>query len=276
MSALSLPSGLIVPPRPRIALPDARLLIPASSRILRHPLRRWRTRTADDVLTVAASLDADLGTKAQAASTTVSLVTAAPAAAHTLIALKVGYFSATATASVTTTGGLTWFTAGSPTVSGSLHIYIFYAYAAAGLAASTTLTLTASTTTPDWLLDCDSWLGIDSGSPFLAGNGAAASTAAWSTAAIAAGTGNLVLSAAFEDGSGTATSTTTGPASEQHDFNNAGQNEAFTSGYLLSSAGSTTIAGTWSAALSHVCVGAAFLAAAAPSVPANRMKRWRY
>jgi hypothetical protein len=204
-----------------------------------------------------ATLDANLGTKAQAASATASLVTANPAAAGSLLVIGVGYFSASATASITTTGGLTW-AATTPTVSGSIRGYLFYAYAPAGLASGTMLTWTASATTPDWLIGGASFLGMNSTPTLLGSNGASATAAAWSSGSIAAGEVNLGVVMAFEDGSGTATSTSTAPLNELIDFANAGQNEAFTLAYDLASAATATLAGSWSASLSHVCRGGAF------------------
>jgi len=205
-----------------------------------------------------ATLDANLGTKAQAASATCSLVTSAAAAPGSLIVVGVGYFNNVGgTASVTTTGGLTWANA-TPTVSGSLHGYIFYAYASAGLASGTTLTWTMSTGVGDWLIGAASFLGMDPTPTLLASNGVAATSTAWSSGSIAAGEVNLGIVMAFEDGDGAATSTTTAPATELIDFNNAGQSEAFTFSYDLASAATATLAGTWSASLTHVARGAAF------------------
>ena len=216
---------------------------------------------------MAATLDANIGTKAQAASVTASLVTAAAAAPGSLLVIGVGYFSATATASITTTGGLTW-AATTPTVSGSLRCYIFYAYAPAGLASGTTLTWTASATTPDWLIGGASFLGCESTPTLLGSNGAAATATAWSSGSIAAGETNLGVVMAFEDGSGTATSTSTAPLTELIDFNSAGQVEAFTLAYDLASAATATLAGAWSVSVSHVARGAAFKIAAAAVVTA--------
>jgi hypothetical protein len=212
---------------------------------------------------LAATLDANLGTKAQAGSVTASLVTSNPAAAGSLLVIGVGYFSSsTATASVTTTGGLTW-AATTPTTTSNLHGYLFYAYAPAGLASGTTLTWTASSTTPDWMIGGASFLGMDSTPTLLDTNGASASAAAWASGSIAAGEVNLGVAMVFEDGSGTATSTSTAPLSELIDFNNAGQVEAFTFAYDLASASTATLAGSWSASLSHVCRGGAFKIGAA-------------
>jgi hypothetical protein len=215
---------------------------------------------------MAVTLDANLGQVAQAAAPSVTLVTGATAATATLITVGIGYFTTTgATLSITTAGGLTW-TAGTPTVSGSLHVYVFYAVAPAGLASGTTLTWTGSGGgSNDYLLGAASFAGVDQATPFVGSNGASATASAWSTGTISSAASNLIVSAAFEDGSGTATSTTTGPATELIDFNNAGQSEAFTLSYLLNSVANDQIAGAWSASLSHVVRGHAFQAAVVAS-----------
>lgn len=214
---------------------------------------------------MAASLDVTVGTKAQASSTTASLVTSATVASGALIVVGVGFFAASGagvTASVTTAAGLTWANT-TQTVSGALHGYLFYAYAASGLASGSTITWTASSSGNDWLIGAASFLGMETTPTLLASNGAAASSGNWSSGSIAAGETNLGVVMAFEDGSGTATATCTAPVTELIDFNNAGQNEAFVFGYDLASGSTATLAGTWSSSLSHVARGGAFRIATA-------------
>lgn len=227
---------------------------------------------------MAAALDATIGTKAQGASTTATLVTSSAAAAGTLLVIGVGYFASGgsgATASITTAGGLTWANT-TATVSGSLHGYLFYAYASSGLASSTSLTWTISDANlTDWMIGGASFSGMDSTPTLLAQNGAAATATGWSSGSIAAGATNLGVVMAFEDGSGTATSTSTAPVTELIDFASAGQSEAFTLGYNLTSAATSTLAGSWSSSVSHVARGGAFQIASAaatsgPQVSAQR------
>lgn len=214
---------------------------------------------------MAVTLDQSLGTGNQSSGTSVNLTTSAAVAAGATIVLGVGSFIGGVPAHSISGGGLTWATAHTST-SGSLRGSLFYAFAPAGLASGTTLTVSAGST-GDWLIGAGSWLGVDTSGTLanaLTGfNAVAASTAAWATGTIAAGAGNLMVSVAFEDGSGTATSTTTAPALELVDVANAGQAEALTMGYKLSASASDSIAGLWSAALGHVCVGAGFKAAVA-------------
>lgn len=230
---------------------------------------------------MAATLDANLGTKAQAGSNTASLITSSAAAAGTLLVIGVGYFATSGSgvsASVTTGAGLTW--AGTTrTTSGSMHGYLFYAFAPSGLASSSTITWTASVGNCDWLIGGWSFLGMDTTPTLLGSNGAAASTAAWSSGSIVAGEVNLGVVMAFADGgaAGSSTSTSDLPLTELIDLNSAGQSECFTLAYDLASASTATLQGDFSGALSHVARGGAFKIAPSGAVPVgNRMRRWRY
>jgi hypothetical protein len=82
---------------------------------------------------------------------------------------------------------------------------------------------------------------------------------------MAAGETNLGVVMGFSDGgsAGSASSTTTAPATELIDFNNLGQTEAFNLGYNLASSPTTSLDGQWSTSLNHVARGGAFKIAAA-------------
>lgn len=230
---------------------------------------------------MAATLDANLGTKAQSASTTCSLVTSSAAAAGTLIVIGVGYFATSGsgvTVSITTAAGLTWGTS-TRTNSGSINSYLFWAYAASGLASSSTITWTTSVGNADWLIGAASFLGMETTPTLLAQNGAAASAAPWSSGSIVAGEVNLGVVTAFSDGggAGTASSTSDAPLTELIDLANAGQNEVVTLAYDLASASTATLQGDWSTSLSHTARGGAFEIAPSGAVPVgNRLRRWRY
>jgi hypothetical protein len=275
------PGGVLLPRR-EVLRPNPGLLLPGAQQLLRRPLERWkRHRTMEDALVAAASLDASLGTKAQSGTSTASLTTSAAAAANSLIVVGVGYFAAGGsgiTVNVTTAAGLTWAST-ARTNSGSVNSQLWYAYAAAGLASSSVITWTASASTCDWMIGGASFLGMNSTPTPLATNGAAASAQPWSSGSIVAGAVNLGVVAAFEDGSGTATSTSTAPLTELIDFASLGQTEAFTLAYDLASASTATLAGSWSASLSHAARGAAFpiaagAAAARPPRRRNFMSRY--
>lgn len=211
------------------------------------------------------TLDANLGTKAQAASTTASLVTSAPAAPGSLIVVGVGHFHSSGTISVTTTAGLTWAST-VETASGSIRVQLFYAYAAAGLASGSTITWTHSVGNGDWLIGAISLLGAESTPTVLGTNGSVVTGTTWSTGSIVSGEVNLAVSAVFEDGSGTATYTSTGPLTELIDFNNAGQVEALTLSYDLANAATATLAGTVSPSVTNVARGATFKIAAVSDI----------
>lgn len=218
---------------------------------------------------MAATLDANLGTKKQAASTTASLVTAAAAASGSLLVIGVGYFNSVNTDSITTTGGLTWAST-TLTTSGGIRGRLYYAYAPSGLASGTTLTWTTASTS-DWLIGGASFAGMDSTPTLLATNGASATATAWSSGSLVAGAVNLGVVMAFEDGSGTATSTSTAPLTELHDINDAGQTEAFTFAYDLASASTATLAGVWTPSTTHVTRGGAFAIAAGGGVTVKKL-----
>jgi hypothetical protein len=120
---------------------------------------------------VAATLDANIGTKAQRAPSPRAFVTSAAAASGSLLVVGLGGFFTGGAPTMTVAGGLTWgVTTG--TLSGSLKGYLYYAYAAGGLASGTTITWSASGST-DWLIGGASFLGMDSTPTLLATNGAA-------------------------------------------------------------------------------------------------------
>lgn len=210
---------------------------------------------------MAVTLDTALGTGKAHTTLTVSVVTTAAVASGAMIDFTVAGFIGANTYSVTATGGLTWATS-HHLVSGSLHIYKFRAFAPSGLASSTTLTATATGSNADHMAMAVSFLGVDNASPVSAFNASTASTAAWSSGNVAGSSGDMLTGAAFEDGSGTATSSPTAPGVEYADFNDATQTEAMTGVYKLSVAGTDVIAGTWSGAVSHVAIGVAYKAAA--------------
>lgn len=211
---------------------------------------------------MAVSLDALLGTAKGHNVAAVITTTNAVAAGGRVVVVAGRFDSGAGTLSIAG-GGLTWATDHNLS-SGSLRIYVFSAPAPAGLAASSTLTVSSSSPgTTDIQCGALSLLGVDT-SVWVAGfNGAAASTAGWSSGSVSAGSGDTLVGGAFEDGSGTLTSTPTGPALEAWDFNDATQTEACTGVYTTGLAGSAAAAGTWSGAISHIAIGVAYKAAAA-------------
>lgn len=244
--------GLALPARPEIILPDARLLIPAASRILRHPLKRWRDRTARDTLVAAAAIDqGNIGTAAVSTGlSSANLVTTAAVASGGLIVLLVGRFNSSGGTLSVSGGSLTWVQ-GHTVLSGSLRLSIFLAYAPAGLASVTTLTATNSAASNDFTMCAASYTGFPSTFTVAAFNGVAAATAAFSSSSVAAAAGDALIGGAYGDGT-LRTSTPTSPAVERVDFNSATTGGSVTLIDKLSVAGTDTLDGTWSGTLNHI------------------------
>lgn len=218
---------------------------------------------------MAVTLDTALGTKAQASANSAALTTTAAAASGSRPIVFVGHFNNTGTPNLTLAGGsLTW-TKDHFTSSGNLHVAFFSAPAAAGMASASVLTCSNNIVgTGDWLMGAGSFLGIDTVTPVSAFNSGAGSTAAWSGGAAGASSGDMVIGGAFEDGSGTLTSTPSGAAVELVDFLNAGQVEALAVNYKLSVAGADSADGTWSGAITWAALSVAYKAAGgAAAVP---------
>lgn len=216
---------------------------------------------------MAASLDAQLGTNAQAASTTITLTTGAAVAAGAVIFIGVGTFNSAnpaGTFSVTTTGGLTW-TEDKTLLALNVRTSMFRAPAPSGLATSTALTITHSGAgNGDLLIGGLSILGLVNAAPTATGSTDNGAGTAWTTGNITAGNTDFMMAVAFGDGTATS-STATSPAVEGFDVNSAGQVETITGAYKLSVSGTTSVAGTWLASLPSLAVGASYAVSAAAS-----------
>jgi hypothetical protein len=212
---------------------------------------------------MAVSLDAILGTAKGPANNNAIITTTSAVAAAGRVVVVGGRFNTTAAGTFTPTAtGLT-FALDHNLTSGNLRAFVWSAPAPSGLAISTAITITPSGGgTSDSIFGALSLLGVDTASPVAGFNGAAASTAAWSPGSISASVDDGLVAGAFEDGSGTLTSTSTAPGVEAWDLNDVTQTEAFTGLYQLSLTGATTPAGTWSSAISHIAIGVAYKAAA--------------
>lgn len=268
MGELVLPRGLALPAPPRIVVPDARLLIPASSRLLRRPLRRWRT--AADVLTPAIALDAALGT-GNGSGLTTSMTTTAAAASGSTIMMLVGRFStAASTVSVTTAGGLTW-TAAHNILSSNIRVYLFYAPAPSGLASSTSLGVTHSSGTVDCILGCVSYTGVDAAAGPTAFNGTAAASTGWSSGSVAGSAGNLLVGGSFVDSGSVSSSVPAGAENERFDRFIVGQAETLVFEDILSMSGATALTGTWNASATNVAVAASFAPSAGGGGRASKL-----
>jgi hypothetical protein len=213
---------------------------------------------------LAITLDANLGTGKGHATSSWSLVTTNAVATGGCIILGVACFaSGSVTGFTVSGGGLTWNTGSSFIASGSLKIRVFYAFAPSGLASGTTLSISdTGGGANDNMAAAISLLGVNTTGTISSSAGSGATGAGWSTGNILANNGDAMVGFAFEDGSGTATSTPTSPAVEFADFNDATQTEAFTAAYKLTVAGTDVIAGTWSASVTHIRAGVSLTPAA--------------
>jgi hypothetical protein len=169
-------------------------------------------------------------------------------------------------------GGLTWTTVHQVN-SGSIMICMLAAVAPSGLASGTALTITATGSgSADWTVTAASYLGVDTSGGAAAAvrafNGAAASTAAWSSGTVGGNASDLYVGGAGTDGT-LRTSTAGGDSVERNDFNSATTSGSITLIDDLVGEASDTIAGTWSGAQAHVAIGAAFIpaAGAAAAIP---------
>jgi hypothetical protein len=216
---------------------------------------------------VAVTVDqATLGTGNASASTTTTLTTTNAVAAGARILIVCGrFYSGANTQSFTTTGGLTW-TQDHTVVSGSIRTSVWSAAAPSGLASSTALTIT-HTNACDSIMGGASYNGIDTSGFAVAFNGAAASTAAWSSGSVAGNAGDALIGGAFVDNGSVSSSVIGGSETERIDKNVAGQSETLTLYDILSIAGSTALTGTWNAAGSHVATAVAYKALAAATIP---------
>lgn len=183
------------------------------------------------------------------ASTTVALTTVATVAAGATIILtgtNVLDFNLT---SVTNSGTVLGWTIDKQGGSGGSNAWIASAYATSGLASGTTITGTFAGSTAGGRSMCaTSFKGIPLVSFIDTTSGPTSYAAAgWATASIAIAAGSLLI-CVVADFSTSHTNTVTGPSLEAHDVNAAGGFAATTCYRIESSAGSYTVAGTWSGA----------------------------
>jgi hypothetical protein len=131
-------------------------------------------------------------------------------------------------------------------------------------------TVTLSSVSGGGLTWC-SFTGVATSSPVDATSGpvgVSPAAAGWTTASTALSAGSVLVGVCYTE-TNPLTSTITAPSVEWLD-RPAGADTALTGGYRIeSSAGSYTVAGTWSAAGSSTTNGVAYLAAAGGATPAT-------
>jgi hypothetical protein len=222
--------------------------------------------------------DANLGTNSGQGTSAPSLVTAAAAASGSVIVFTLFTFDPNSLdASVSLAGGgLTWTRIQNQS-NAQFCFTQFIAYAPSGLASGTTLTITHSAPhSPDNMMSCVSYLGVDTVTITGGGNWNTGSTQAWSSGNVSAASTSMLAGAGFTDGY-VGTSTPTGGATEVSDFNAAAQSETMATEEKFNT-GLSDIAGSWDDGAGHTSTwisGAIELLAAPvsnPPVSANYSK----
>lgn len=198
-----------------------------------------------------AALDATLGTRYDATGgTSPTLTTSAAAAAGTRIILFAGWTTGPVAAHMTsvTGGGLTWVVDRND--DDEVNFFgtgIASADAPSGLASSTVITMNFDGSAAQVASAAASFTGVATGASGYVDvtvAPASATTAAWSSGAMVTTQDDVLVVAVYGDN--TRTSTTTGPATELFDFNGGGGFNCMTVAYqIVTTAGSTTISGTW-------------------------------
>lgn len=201
-----------------------------------------------------------------AASSSVAVTTtSAIAAGATIIVTGTSYNFGASTTATDNGPGLTWTrdVNGAPGTGGdsAAFSWIFSAYAAAGMASGTVITVTLSGSAAGRSAAVTSFTGILSASPLdttTGPTGFLAPANTWSTTSTAISAGSLLIAIAFCINTND-TNTVTSPSLEAHDFGaGVGTFGAATCYRIEASAGSYTVAGTWSAAETGGLVAAAY------------------
>ena len=197
---------------------------------------------------MAIAFDANLGNVTNSAS----LTTSAAAAASTRVFLFVWWFDASGTLTGVSGGGLTWVVDHqfASSIDPGARIGIASADAPSGLASSTVITPSFSTA-PDFGpgIAAASFTGVATGSSGYidtTSTGKDDTEETWTTNNLATTLADTLLVAISAAPDGTS-NTATGPATEIHDWTAEGTNRAATVYRIVSSAGTYTIGGVWSA-----------------------------
>jgi hypothetical protein len=203
-----------------------------------------------------------------ASSNSIQFTTSQAVASGGFIVVVGGWFGDNSlTVSGVSGGSLSWSVDKQPN-GGSLPYSVFIASAQApsGLASSTTITASLSGSTGSALfIGGLSFTGIATSSPVdgtPTGPTEATTTAAWSTPSYAIAAGSVIVAACLGEGT-SANNAPTSPSLEGPENDQAGDTIALVAEYRIeTSAGSYTVAGTWSAGVSTRNVAVAYKAAA--------------
>lgn len=204
-----------------------------------------------------------------ATATTVDMTTSAAVASGGFIVLVIGWWNnASQTLSSVSGGSLTWTIDKQGNGGDNAGLGIASAQAPSGLASSTTLTATFSASAGGRSLVGTSFTGVATSSPVDVTTGPTSPTVgtAWETASTTILAGSLFIAGSCEMDSDH-TNTVTSPSIEAHDVNGGSGTFSCTTCYRIeASAGSYTIAGTWSSSCRPVVDGVAYKAAAVTAI----------
>jgi hypothetical protein len=221
---------------------------------------------------MAIALDVgDLGKNgADPSSTTIAFTTTSAVAAGGFVVVSVGWFDAAATlSSVANTGSavLSWTIdkQGRPAAPTSDATAIVSAQASSGLASGAVITATFSAGVVARTIGGSSFTGVATSSPVDTTNGAIGVTpaaAGWTTGSTTILAGSLLIATAYNE-TGNFTNTVTAPSLQAVLMpNSASPTSQVTCYRIESSAGSYTVAGTWSTAAQSGTTAVAYKAAA--------------
>lgn len=183
-------------------------------------------------------------------ATTAAFTTGSAVASGGFIVLAGGWFSDnTGTVTGISGGGLTWTVNKQPNGGTSLvNAWIASAQAPSGLASGTTITATFSATQQARFIMGMSFTGVATSSPVdgTPTGQTKGSTAAWATPSYSIAAGSVIVAACAQVGP-SANNSPTSPSLEGPENDQAGDTVSFVMEYRIeSSAGSYTVAGTWS------------------------------
>lgn len=208
----------------------------------------------------------NIGTRMPCAdNSTLTLTTTATVASGGFIVFFAHWFLTGRVLSSVTGGGLSWnidvqgFDAADP----NMNAAIVSAQAPAGLASGTVLTATWDGTASSISLGAMSFTGVKTSSPLDTTAAALAVTpaaAGWTTRSASIQAGSALVATSWDQDGISGTSTPTAPSLEAFDVLDCGVNVKTAAYRIESSAGSYTVAGTYSSNTRSVTVGAAYLA----------------
>jgi len=214
---------------------------------------------------VAIAIDkASIGTNATGSGITIGLTTNQTVAASGFIVLSLGWFTAVTLSSVAG-GGLSWSIDKQGLGSGgNRNAGIVSAQAPSGLASGTTITATFSSSATVPQIGGTSFTGVKTSSPVDTTSGPTDQDPAatgWTSASTAISAGSVLIATCWNETS-PVTSTVTAPSLEALDWVNGADTAETTAYRIEASAGSYTVAGTWSGSVKSTTVAVAYLAAA--------------